>query len=375
MRRYEVEPTLDTIENSVENDRAGRNRDVIDFINMLDEIEGPYSILLDAPWGDGKTFFVKTVEQVMRSLNSATKDDGAGSIDKLDKVTDELGSVKTRFLPFYFNAWQNDFFEDPISALLASMGAEFKSNDKLRSRSIVNIITSIIDASARLFYLNINIGGIAEAVRGKSLIEAFEKRQKVREKIDELANQGIDGVADKIVIFVDELDRCRPDFSVRLLEQTKALFQSENIIVVSSSDSVQLSKAVAGMYGDGFDSAHFIERFFDARLLLTPVDSYAVAKGKPYPKTSNRFDELVAELLGCHSLTIRDCMRLQKLEDARTYCNNDRSGSAKKMVTDCAFLPLLVFIQRDDQELFRRITRGVDFDAMYEYGKKIRGLQ
>lgn len=370
MRRLEVEPTLDAIKNSVASDQAGRNKDVIEFLEMIDKIEGPYSILLDAPWGDGKTFFVKTVEQVMRSLNPSTMNDRTRCMDELSEITDKLCDIKTRFLPFYFNAWQNDFCEDPISALLASMGAEFKRNDELKSRSSVDIIISAIDAAVKLFHPNMNVGDMARAVTGKSLVEAFEDRKTIREKIDDLAEHGIDGIADKIVIFIDELDRCRPDFSVRLLEQTKSLFQSKDIIVVSSSDSVQLAKAVAGMYGDGFDSAHFLERFFDARLSLTPVDSYAVANGRRYYRTSDWFDDLVAELLGRCPLTIRDCMRLEKLDDARIYCKSGRSNSVIRMVTDCAFLPLLIFIQRDEQELFRRITRGVDFDAIYEYGKE-----
>ena len=69
IRRIEQVPTKKVILESIAQNNADRNDDLIDLIKLLDSIEGPYSLLLDAAWGDGKTFFVKSLVEVLRSLN------------------------------------------------------------------------------------------------------------------------------------------------------------------------------------------------------------------------------------------------------------------------------------------------------------------
>ena len=69
MKRLEVAPTPEAIADSIANDTASRNGELVDFVKLIDSIEGPYNLLLDAPWGDGKTFFVRSLEEVLKSLN------------------------------------------------------------------------------------------------------------------------------------------------------------------------------------------------------------------------------------------------------------------------------------------------------------------
>lgn len=122
VKRLEKVPTQDAIAESIEQNAAGRNEDLIGLVRILDSIEGPYSLLLDAQWGDGKTFFVKSLVEVLKVLNSNINNDQKIT-SSLKSVTDELKNVETPFLPFYFNAWENDFEEDPISALFANMAS------------------------------------------------------------------------------------------------------------------------------------------------------------------------------------------------------------------------------------------------------------
>ena len=207
----------------------------------------------------------------------------------------------------------------------------------------------------------------------QSLIEKFKTKAEVRDRIAMLADKAKEEVANKLVIFVDELDRCRPDFAVRLLEQTKNLFKSENIILVFSTDSEQLAYAIGGMYGNGFATSVFLEWFFDERLTLSEVDSFIITSCNEVKNTGSKFTRLVQEVRSKKVLTIRDVLRInRKLESAYMYCLNDASANNELpgMIAACAILPLLVFIQREDTDLFRRITSGADFDAIYEYGKQ-----
>lgn len=71
-----------------------------------------------------------------------------------------------------------------------------------------------------------------------------------------------------VVLLVDELDRCRPDFAVQTLEIIKHLFNVRRLVFVIALDVNQLSKTVKNVYGDGFDSVGYLERFFNLLTML-----------------------------------------------------------------------------------------------------------
>lgn len=381
MKRLESEPTPEAIAASIESDAAGRNDELVDFIKILDTVEGPFNLFLDAPWGDGKTFFVRSIEEVLKALNpQITPSDEMDP--RLTPVTERLSDIETPYLPFYFNAWENDFADDPVSALFANMSVAFDAVGMTKEHSAKKALGTIVDAAIAVAPIPTPVATIAKgatealidasnAIAGESLIEAYEKRSKLRSLIDVLATKSTLEVANKLVIIIDELDRCRPDFAVRLLEQTKSLFQSENIIVVISADSAQLAHATAGLYGPGYDSQRFLERFYDLRLQLEPSDPYKVVEGHRHEPNTHKYDLMVSALRRSHSLTIRDWMRLKSELDAGfAFCCQPDDSSIIAIASKCLLVPLLIFLRRDDYEAFRDVVNGQDYDALYALGSK-----
>ena len=61
MKRLDEEPTCEIARESLKHDQLGRREIVAQFIHLLYSVKGPYSIFIDAPWGTGKTFFVKQI--------------------------------------------------------------------------------------------------------------------------------------------------------------------------------------------------------------------------------------------------------------------------------------------------------------------------
>lgn len=370
MKRLGVEPTEEELRKSIELDSAGRNQDIVDFIKMLADTEGPYSYMIDAAWGDGKTFFVKSVILILEMLGKRK----AGEMPEsggLKTIIGKMEGVDATFLPFYFNAWSNDFADDPIIALLANMAVEFERYGLLRESKASEIVAAIVDAGLTFAGVPVKASSIVDSLTGKSVVDAYVDRAKTRSRIDQLCNDVLSKKADKIIVVIDELDRCRPDFAVHLLEQTKSLFASSNVIFVFATDSSQLAKAVGGVYGSGFDTTHFLERFFDERVTMTPVDSYAFTHdGRPLP-SGFRFDNLVSEVYSSRVFTIRDSFRIkEKLDAARLHCAGSQYDDLPHLVAQQTVLPLLIIIEHDDMELFRRITSGADPDAMFEYGQQ-----
>ena len=76
----------------------------------------------------------------------------------------------------------------------------------------------------------------------------------------------------KLIIFIDELDRCNPKYAVKMLERIKHYFTDERIIIVVSTNLLELSNIVSAMYGNKFSSLAYLDKFFDVRLELPNID-------------------------------------------------------------------------------------------------------
>lgn len=67
-------------------DLINRNKDVLRFKTLLDNIDDSCSIALDGKWGSGKTFFVKQLKTILEAYNPSFK----------DAATDNYTRIKSR---------------------------------------------------------------------------------------------------------------------------------------------------------------------------------------------------------------------------------------------------------------------------------------
>ena len=62
-------------------------------------------------------------------------------------------------------------------------------------------------------------------------------------------------------MFIDELDRCRPDYAVDMLEVIKHVFDIENVKVVLVTNTKQLRAAINHRYGAEVDAQKYLDKF------------------------------------------------------------------------------------------------------------------
>ena len=74
-----------------------------------------------------------------------------------------------------------------------------------------------------------------------------------------------------LVVLIDELDRCRPDYAVRMLERIKHLFGVDGVVFVLGIDRVQLGHSVRSMFGQEMDVDGYLRRFIDLSCPLPHV--------------------------------------------------------------------------------------------------------
>lgn len=247
MKRVDEEPTPKAIDNALSQDPLHRKREIEDFLKMLIAVEPPYTFVIDAPWGSGKTFFVKQVARVLQMTNPALSQDSAKPSTTFGNIAEEL--LKEPYLPIYFNAWEDDHFDNPILPILASIANAVGKESVKEGKDFGKGVIGVLEAAASLIGYSGDINGAIEKFSGADFLARYKEEKELRGKIDELIKTNLPEVANRAVIFIDELDRCRPEFAIKVLEQTKNLFQQENTVVVYSTDITQLAHSLQGVYG------------------------------------------------------------------------------------------------------------------------------
>lgn len=243
---------------------------VVDFLSgLIDKFSGPFVMALDSPWGTGKTTLIRMLKAKLEQSN---------------------------FQCIYFNAWQSDFADDPLVALVSAVSAidlvdgEAKSKFAEHLATVKKLASAIakrsVVAAVKVATLNaLDLDDETEAVAADmagdvttDLIGAFQREQaalnKLRKALEAAVAELKDaGKRDTLIFFVDELDRCRPTFAIETLERIKHLFDLSNTIFVLSVDKAQLSASVGAVYGERSDAQEYLRRFFDLEFGIPQFDA------------------------------------------------------------------------------------------------------
>lgn len=244
------------------NCKLGREKYAEVLTNIVSSYSDGFVLAINNKWGTGKTTFVKMWQKNL-----------------------EIKGFQT----VYFNAWENDFENNPLTALIGELkllitnGKDKTGKEKfqnvLKKGSLItkHVAPALIKA---LLDKHIDTDGLKETLvaLSKGLSDVFEKevedyaerKENIKEFRKSLSEFIAETVKKKPLIFiVDELDRCRPNYAVSILEQIKHLFSIPNIVFVLSIDKEQLGNAVRGVYGsDRIDSDEYLRRFIDVEYSL-----------------------------------------------------------------------------------------------------------
>lgn len=104
---------------------------------------------------------------------------------------------------------------------------------------------------------------VAEKLQVKKvdILSLVQTEEEIRERVKGIFNDIIVERAQKLIIFIDELDHCRPSFAIEMLERIKHYFDDERVIFVVSLNKEQLIHTITSYYGSGFDATRYLNKF------------------------------------------------------------------------------------------------------------------
>ena len=339
-----------------QNDLLDRKRPAEVLTQLVDGIDGPCVLTIDAPWGAGKTTFLKMWSQHLRNKG---------------------------FPVVEFNAWATDYAEDPFVALASELEKGLKALDdgsfkerikdtmeaakKVALRSIPGIIrgltVGILDVQP---FIEKEAGNLLAAYADNLLRRYKESEKSVKEfqnKLQTMASSLTRATKHPLMVVIDELDRCRPSYAVALIEVAKHLFEADHVVFVLAVNRTQLAHSIKALYGDEFDAAGYLRRFFDIDFKLPEPDR------KRYTKyllnTILRIESiyLLESFFGTSNLSLRQIEQSIK-----------RFGIVKASLRDdeAEIAALVALIVRTiDYDLYEQFVRGKMsdkdlVDAVYE---------
>ena len=241
-----VKPIEVTDKNPHEHDALDRERDCLFLVDLIEKSDTPFTLAVDAEWGNGKTVFIKMLQAHLR---------------------------KRGFRCVFFNAWECDFYSEPLAPLIAEISEQIPPHSSIgktlreKGSKLVQYIKEATSAShpsiaAILKIIEVVSDNTKPEVLGSiGDYEAYRDALKdFKKSLEEFSSERQDGRS--LVVLIDDLDRCRPDFAINMLERVKHIFDVPLLFFVIAINKKEFRNVVKSFYGCE-DGERYLEKFFD----------------------------------------------------------------------------------------------------------------
>lgn len=253
-------------------DILNRDKFVEQLIKLIENISDNKTstcFAINGVWGSGKSFMLDMFEEKLIQIQSE------------ETATDKYFVVR-------YNSWKYDYYDEPLIAIISAIISEIEektmlfpnSKEKQEMIGMFKVtglaLFSIVNATIKEKIGVDILDSYNKITQGKKEgVEKYEKEQeydiyfKLNKVIDKLS-QLIQNIAKEytVVIIVDELDRCLPEYAIKVLERLHHLTEgNRNVITIVSIDKKQIETSVRHAFG--YDNPEkYLEKFFDFEVRL-----------------------------------------------------------------------------------------------------------
>lgn len=363
MKSLELKPTYKNLLETLKNDTISRNESIFHFVNILNAIDDSCSIALDGGWGSGKTFFVQQVKLVLEAHNDFigfNNENAKESIKILYSRFPKSQEIEPQMC-VYYDAWENDNDDDPMMSLVYSIMKSVEKCKKLENS--INI--SRAAASVLEFFTSKRWSNLVESLKGdtplKDIITSKAVEECVKKFLDELFKER----GNRLVVFVDELDRCKPSYAVKVLERIKHYLTNDRITFVFSVNTSELQHTIRQYYGNDFNADRYLDRFFDWRFSLPPANLEKYYQHIGFNSGDRPIDVVMDVVIRKLPLELREIEKYKRLMNAAAsrYTQGSDSlinySSYKAVAFSITFfMPIAIALKMCNSKLYSDFING-----------------
>lgn len=292
--------------------------------------------------------------------------------------------MNNEFKIININAWKDDFLHEPILSIGLSIMEEIKKdfeknkrigekiNNKIKdiwnitksfgknilpfaAKTGINIILDKLHCDKNELKELIGTAlepGFLDKLNEYDTEELYKNYNNYKNQIENV-KYGLKeyikelGENKKLLIIIDELDRCRPDYAIEFLESINHIFSVKDLIFLFAIDNKSLKSAFSVVYGNELNFDGYIKKFIDvifkldANLEIIDKDKYIDNKIKQYEIELNKIS----------NMKLSDKIRQRNIEDGLSYLF-------------CEFYKLKL---RDINFVFRILNNNLFYDNKYYF--------
>ena len=258
-----------------QDDILGRKDYAERLTNLMSTLSQPYVMGIDASYGGGKTFFV-------RRWQASLQNSGYNTV--------------------FFNAWESDFSNDPLAAFMSALDKAFPekaAEEKINTglKELVKIVAPALAKRGASYVLGEETAKELMEGGGREALDIAQKIAKAQMDEQRNAEEALETFTRELkafvvalgqkedtpsgpplIVFVEELDRCRPNYAAEVLERIKHFFFVPGVLFVVSADRKHLGSCFSSIYGPDLDQDGYLARFVDNWFRLPDPDNESFAK-------------------------------------------------------------------------------------------------
>ena len=371
------------------------------IIKLLDADVDFCPMVIDGGWGTGKTEFCHKLINLIKEQDEARRVSAQPAPDTPPAEAGQGGGTQSGDTPqperavIYLDAFASETVDDPLLCILAAIRAEFPEEEtrkkiSQRAASVAKVVSKVIFKAAAGHLLKQDGEGIA-----------VEVANAASESADDLINQTVDKLLDQyadaqeniealqkvltiaaatrpIIFFIDELDRCRPDFALSILELVKHVFEVPGIKFVFVANMEQLKAVIRKRYGQDVDADVYLEKFVNLSIVLPPLDNHTQQNAaymlfeKKLQHTGlfegeSIFRDLSLHLIEKYNIRLRGVEKIIKNINIYNAISNTNQFSKDNIFIDNFIFLLSIFIFTLDKDLANKIIFEKIDNKLFEF--------
>jgi len=353
------------------------DREIIadNIIKLLNsDLTDCYPMAIDGGWGTGKSEFCHKL---------------------INKLRDNAANYKPRNV-IYFDAFEAENVEEPLLSLLAKITEVVPESER---ESVVSKIVPVAKYGLRItlkglvnhfFRQNDDAisEGFHEAITDEaknvidSLLKEYSQAKSYLEALKDCLHKALQ--EKELVIFIDELDRCRPDFALNVFELVKHVFDINGVKFIFVFNSEQIKSMIKNRYGEDVDTDTYLEKFIITFISLpqnSSINNFIInnsiktfmeyGKGQNIYEISGHdqfFNPAIISFFEFNKFSLRKTNEIIKNIKLLISLNKD-SFINKQGPRGCIYIEIIgVFIFTTNQEFAKKIyNHNTDFSEVRNY--------
>ena len=283
---------------------------------------------------------------------------GSGKTTILNFIKEENEYRNKKFDIIEYNAWENNFFDNPLIPILYTLSNLRNKWGKVKDFAF-GILKSILKNGVGIFTKTLSNAHNVDLTDVSSFNNFFVEYKDYLEAVNKFKQVLGDCCREKkIILLVDELDRCLPEYQVKVLESLYHILNVPGLIVVVAIDNKKLENSVQTYFGNN-NVFGYLSKFFQYSVNLPIRDSFIYLESLLNFKTSNdeEVKKIIIEMLKVTKLSLRECQLI--INELNIFCQNISQFCDDNLEGYSNIYPILI--------AFILITKYLNFDIYQKY--------